>query len=278
MPSATRDREFHIVAGPTAAGALEIGLAVSREQILVHHDLLSCGPLPAVSSLDEWRAVRESYLRSLHIEFPWVSFAEQDRDLLTNRERLRSAQTITLWLGTGLAEQLMLIWVIAALLFCSTVVNYIDRQTLSVLAPHLKTEFGWTNADFAWIVIAFRIAYGGGQMLSGPLLDRMGTRLGLSVTVACYSTVAALTSLAAGLRSFAAFRFLLGAAESANWPGATKAVAEWFHPRQSGWAVAFFDSGSSICGAIAPALVFAMVRLTGSWRPAITTSGTSMSR
>src|SRR5262249_47761442 len=119
-------------------------------------------------------------------------------------------------------------WGIAALLFLSTVVNYIDRQTLSVLAPHLKTEFGWTNADFAWIVIAFRVAYGGGQLLSGPLLDRMGTRLGLSVTVACYSTIAALTSLATGLRSFAAFRFLLGAAESANWPGATKAVAEWF--------------------------------------------------
>ena len=107
-------------------------------------------------------------------------------------------------------------WGIAALLFFSTVINYIDRQTLSVLAPHLKTEFGWTNADFAWIVIAFRVAYGGGQVLSGPLLDRMGTRLGLSVTVACYSTIAALTSLATGLRSFAAFQFLLGTAESAH--------------------------------------------------------------
>jgi len=74
-------------------------------------------------------------------------------------------------------------------------------------------------------------------MFSGRLLDRIGTRAGLSLTVACYSTIAALTSLAIGLRSFAAFRFLLGAAESANWPGATKAVAEWFPPRESGWAV-----------------------------------------
>jgi len=164
-------------------------------------------------------------------------------------------------------------WVIAALLFLSTVINYIDRQTLNVLAPHLKTQFGWTNTDFAWLVIAFRAAYGGGQMFAGRLLDRLGTRAGLSLTVVAYSIVAALTSLAAGLRSFAAFRFLLGLAESANWPGATKAVAEWFPPRHSGWAVAFFDSGSSVGGAIAPALVFAIVRLTGSWRPAFVVTG-----
>jgi ACS family hexuronate transporter-like MFS transporter len=164
-------------------------------------------------------------------------------------------------------------WYIGALLFLSTVINYIDRQTLSVLAPHLKTEFGWTNADFAWLVIAFRIAYGGGQMFSGRLLDRVGTRAGLSLTVVCYSTVAILTSLASGLRSFAAFRFLLGLSESANWPGATKAVAEWFPRRESGWAVALFDSGSSIGAAIAPALVLAIFQLTGSWRPAFIVTG-----
>src|SRR6185436_15292784 len=164
-------------------------------------------------------------------------------------------------------------WYIAGLLCLSTIINYIDRQTLSVLAPHFKTEFGWTNADFAWIVIAFRVAYGGGQMFSGRLLDRIGTRAGLSLTVACYSTIAVLTSLATGLRSFAAFRFLLGATESANWPGATKAVAEWFSPKESGWAVALFDSGSSIGGAIAPALVLGLYQSFGSWRPAFIVTG-----
>jgi ACS family hexuronate transporter-like MFS transporter len=159
-------------------------------------------------------------------------------------------------------------WYIGGLLFLSTVVNYLDRQTLSVLAPRLKLELGWSNSDFAWLIIAFRAAYGFGQMISGRIIDRVGTRRGLSVTVACYSTVAALTSLAVGLRSFAAFRFLLGLAESANWPGATKAVAEWFPRRESGWAVALFDSGSSIGGALAPALVLGIVHLTGSWRPA----------
>ena len=80
--------------------------------VLVHHDLLSCGPLPALDSLDDWRDVRESYLRSLEFDGPPLSFAGHDRDLLTNRQRLRSAATITLWLGTGLAEQLMLVWVV----------------------------------------------------------------------------------------------------------------------------------------------------------------------
>lgn len=109
------DTDVHIVAGPSAAACLHDGLAVSPDHVLVHHDLLSCGPLPALDSLDDWREVRESYWRSLDIEGPSFSFAEQDRDLLTNRERLRSAETITLWLGTGLAEQLMLLWVSALL-------------------------------------------------------------------------------------------------------------------------------------------------------------------
>jgi ACS family hexuronate transporter-like MFS transporter len=164
-------------------------------------------------------------------------------------------------------------WYIGALLFLSTVINYIDRQTLSVLAPILQEQFRWTNADFALIVIAFRAAYAFGQTASGRFLDRVGTRRGLSVTVAFYSAVAMLSALAIGLRSFAFFRFLLGAGESANWPGATKAVAEWFPRRESGWAVALFDSGSSIGAALAPFIVFWVYQLTGSWRPAFVVTG-----
>src|SRR5258707_4889475 len=146
-------------------------------------------------------------------------------------------------------------WYIGALLFLSTVINYIDRQTLSVMAPVLKTEFRWTNSDFALVVIAFRVAYSLGQTASGRWLDRIGTRTGLSVAVAFYSASAMLSSFGSGLRSFAAFRFLLGLGESANWPGATKAVAQWFPRRESGWAVALFDSGSSIGAALAPVIV-----------------------
>jgi ACS family hexuronate transporter-like MFS transporter len=164
-------------------------------------------------------------------------------------------------------------WYIAALLFVSTVINYIDRQTLSVLAPVIKEQYRWTNSDFALIVIAFRLAYAVGQTASGRFLDRVGTRAGLSLTVAFYSVSAMLCSLATGLRSFAVCRFLLGAGESANWPGATKAVSEWFPRRQSGWAVALFDSGSSVGAAIAPFLVFWTYQLTGSWRPAFIVTG-----
>jgi ACS family hexuronate transporter-like MFS transporter len=164
-------------------------------------------------------------------------------------------------------------WYIGALLFLSTVINYIDRQTLSVLAPVLKDEFRWTNSDFALVVIAFRVAYALGQTASGRWLDRVGTRAGLTLAVAFYSVAAILSSLGSGLRSFAGFRFLLGAGESANWPGATKAVAEWFPRRESGWAVALFDSGSSIGAALAPFIVLGVYRFTGSWRPAFIVTG-----
>jgi ACS family hexuronate transporter-like MFS transporter len=164
-------------------------------------------------------------------------------------------------------------WYIGAALFLSTVINYIDRQTLNVLAPILKNEFHWTNADFAWVVIAFRIAYAIGQTGSGRFLDRVGTRAGLSLAVCFYSISAVLSSLAIGLRSLCGFRFLLGLGESANWPGATKAVAEWFPRRESGWAVALFDSGSSIGAALAPFIVLAVYDAFGSWRPAFVITG-----
>ncbi len=165
-------------------------------------------------------------------------------------------------------------WWIGGLLFASTVINYIDRQTLSVLGPYLKTQYQWNNQTFAEVVIAFRVAYSVGQTVAGRLIDRVGTRKGLTITVIWYSIAAMLTSLATGLRSFAFFRFLLGAGESANWPAATKAVSEWFPKKERGWAVALFDSGSSIGGAIAPLLVVGLFHFFGGWRPAFLITGT----
>jgi ACS family hexuronate transporter-like MFS transporter len=147
-----------------------------------------------------------------------------------------------------------------------------DRQTLSLLAPYLKQDYHWSNSDYANLVIAFRLAYSVGQTLFGRLMDRIGTRRGLTLTVAWYSIVSVLTSLANGFTSFATFRFLLGAGESANWPAATKAVSEWFPKRERALATAFFDSGSSIGGAIAPFLVF-WVYFRWGWRPAFAIPG-----
>lgn len=159
-------------------------------------------------------------------------------------------------------------WWIGGLLLASTIINYIDRQTLSVLAPHLKTEFSWNNSDWALIVISFRIAYAVMQTVAGRVLDWLGTRRGLLLTVSWYSLAAAATSMAVGLKSFIFFRFLLGCGEAANWPGAAKTVSEWFPKSERGWAVALYDSGSAVGGAIAPFLVFWIYRLFGSWRPA----------
>src|ERR1700723_3289918 len=123
-------------------------------------------------------------------------------------------------------------WWIGGLLFGSPVINSIDRQTLSLLAPYLKLEYHWTNSDYANLAIAFRVAYSIGQTGFGKLMDRIGTRRGLTLSVLGYSIVSVLTSLARGFYGLASFRFLLGAGESANWPAATKAVSEWFPKRE----------------------------------------------
>jgi ACS family hexuronate transporter-like MFS transporter len=164
-------------------------------------------------------------------------------------------------------------WWIGGLLFASTVINYIDRQTLSVLAPFLKSEYHWTNSDFALLIISFRVAYAVVPTVAGRLLDRLGTRKGLLISVTWYSIAAMMTAAAQGLRSFMVFRFLLGTGEAANWPGATKAVAEWFPKTERGWAVALFDSGSAIGAAVAPALVVGLYHAFGSWRPVFVVTG-----
>src|SRR5207249_2641755 len=148
-------------------------------------------------------------------------------------------------------------------------INYIDRQTLSVLGPFLKEEYSWTNKDFAVIIIAFRCGYTIMQGVGGRMLDWLGTRAGLALSVLFYSVVAALTATARGFGGFCIFRCLLGVGEGANWPGATKAVSEWFPHKERAWAVALFDSGSSIGGAVAPFLVLFLYLTFGSWRPAM---------
>ena len=163
-------------------------------------------------------------------------------------------------------------WWIGGMLFASTVINYIDRQTLSTLAPFLKKEYEWTNTDYAMLVVAFRLSYSIGQTVFGRVMDRVGTRRGLTLSVIGYSLVSMMTALARGWSSFAFFRFLLGAAESPNWPAATKAVAEWFPRRERGLATALFDSGSSIGGAIAPFLIIPIYQHFG-WRPAFIIPG-----
>ena len=163
-------------------------------------------------------------------------------------------------------------WWIAAMLFASTAINYMDRQTLSLLAPYLKVSYHWTNSDYANLVIAFRVAYAIGQTLCGRWMDRVGTRVGITFSVLFYSTVSILTPLANGFLSFMGFRLMLGFGESANWPAATKAVSEWFPAKERALATAFFDSGSSIGGALSPFIVL-WIYFHWGWRPAFIVPG-----
>ncbi len=172
----------------------------------------------------------------------------------------------------NIAKHRKLRWWIGAMLFASTVINYMDRQTLSLLAPYLKVSYHWTNSDYADLVIAFRIAYAIGQTLCGRWIDRVGTRVGISCTVFFYSMVSVLTPLANGFFSFMGFRFMLGFGESANWPAATKVVSEWFPAKERALATALFDSGSSIGGALSPFLVL-WIYFRWGWRPAFVVPG-----
>jgi len=158
------------------------------------------------------------------------------------------------------------------MLFASTVINYMDRQMLSLLAPYLKISYHWTNSDYANLVIAFRVAYAIGQTLCGRWMDRLGTRLGITISVTFYSLVSILTPFANGVLSFMGFRLMLGLGESANWPAATKAVSEWFPAKERALATAFFDSGSSIGGALSPFLVL-WIYFHWGWRPAFVVPG-----
>ena len=163
-------------------------------------------------------------------------------------------------------------WWIVWTLFFSTVINYIDRQTLSVLAPVIIKQFDMSHEDYSHIVSAFQIAYAGMWLVGGVLIDLVGTRLGLTVAMIWWSIASMLPSMARSVFQFSAFRFLLGMGEGCNWPGASKTVAEWFPARERGIAVAIFDSGSSVGAVIAPPFV-AFIAYRLGWRFAFLTAG-----
>jgi MFS transporter, ACS family, hexuronate transporter len=163
-------------------------------------------------------------------------------------------------------------WWIVWTLFFSTVTNYISRQTFSVLAPVIAAQYHLTHTELAKILGAFQISYAITWLLGGIFLDAVGTRIGLAVAVFFWSLVNIFTAFASSVFGFAAFRFLLGVGEGFNWPGASKTVAEWFPSRERSMAVAIFDSGSSLGGALA-ALAIPWIALAFGWRSAFIFSG-----
>jgi ACS family hexuronate transporter-like MFS transporter len=151
------------------------------------------------------------------------------------------------------------------MIFMLTVVNYIDRMTLAVLAPTIMEEFQMTNVAYSRVVTMFLIAYTISQSLSGKILDRIGTRLGFMIFVGIWSLSSMAHAAARSVIHLGIFRFMLGIGEAGNWPGAAKAVAEWFPVRERAFAMAIFNSGASIGAVIAPPLIV-WVALAFGWR------------
>ena len=156
-------------------------------------------------------------------------------------------------------------WIIAALLFLSTMINYADRLALAIVSTDMRREFHMTEEDYSYVVTAFFVAYAIMYAGSGYLVDRLGTRRGFAVFISTWSIAAMLHAVTTGLWSLGAVRFLLGLSEPGNWPAAAKAVAEWFPPRQRALGVGIFNAGSSLGSAIAPPMV-AYLTLRFGWR------------
>ena len=156
-------------------------------------------------------------------------------------------------------------WLIISLIGVATIINYIDRTSLSVMWPAMSKETHLSKEDYATIIAFFMVAYALGQAFSGRFFDRVGTRIGFVCTIALWSTAAALHGLVRSMSGLLMARGLLGFSEAGNWPGATKAVAEWFPRHERALAQGIFNAGASL-GAVVSAPVIAMLYLWLGWR------------
>jgi ACS family hexuronate transporter-like MFS transporter len=165
-------------------------------------------------------------------------------------------------------------WLMISLVFAATVINYLDRQTLSVLAPVLREEFGMSNVTYSRIVSAFMLAYTIMNGVSGPLIDRLGTRVGYALCVLWWSAAAMAHAFSTSAWTFGLCRFLLGMGEAGNWPAGIRVVTEWFPVKERALASGIFNSGSSIGALLAtPMVVFLSLRF--GWRTAFLVVGLS---
>lgn len=137
-------------------------------------------------------------------------------------------------------------WGIVVLLFTATTINYLDRQIIGLLKPILEKEFSWTETDFARIVMAFTAAYAVGLLLFGWLIDKIGTKMGYSITIVFWSIAGMLHAVAKSAFGFGVARVGLGLGEAGNYPAAVKTVAEWFPKKERALATGLFNAGTSV--------------------------------
>src|SRR6266498_3427873 len=133
-------------------------------------------------------------------------------------------------------------WYIIGMICMLTVINYIDRQTLSVLAPTIRETFGMSNTSYSRVVTLFLLGYTISQALSGKLLDKIGTRRGFMLFVGIWTFASMLPARARSVLQRGLFRFILGIGEAGSWPGAAKAVSQWFPLRERAFGMATFNN------------------------------------
>lgn len=163
-------------------------------------------------------------------------------------------------------------WIICALLFFATTINYIDRQIIGILKPTLQAELGWSEIDYGMIVFWFQAAYAIGLLACGPIIDRIGSKLGYGAAIALWSMAAMAHALFRTPGGFAAARFALGLGEAANFPAAIKSVAEWFPKRERALAAGILNAGANV-GAIATPIVVPLLVIHHSWQAAFIVTG-----
>ncbi len=146
-------------------------------------------------------------------------------------------------------------WWIIGLIALATVINYIDRSTLSLMWPSISKDLGMDKSDYAIILNVFMVAYAVGQLVSGKLFDKVGTRMGYVIAIAVWGASSFMHSFARGILSFSFFRVTLGLGEAGNWPGAVKSNAEWFPVKERAVAQGIFNAGASMGSVIAPPLI-----------------------
>ncbi len=157
-------------------------------------------------------------------------------------------------------------WAIVSLVALATIINYIDRGALGFLWPEISADLGLTKLDYAIILNVFTFAYAFGQTLFGKIFDWIGTRLGFVLSIVVWSAATMLHAAATGLTSFAIFRGLLGVSEAGNWPGATKANAEWFPINERALAQGIFNSGAAIGGIVSAPIIAYLFVFLGTWQ------------
>ena len=156
-------------------------------------------------------------------------------------------------------------WVILALLFAATTINYFDRIVLSVLIPEIKKDLGIDNIAYGYIVSAFQLTYTFGAIAAGWVIDRLGTKLGYTLSIFFWSVAAAMHCFCRTAFGLGFWRGMLGLTESGNFPVAIKSVSEWFEPRERSFATSLFNSGTSIASVIGPPVIVAITLSVG-WR------------